>query len=73
MKLGKDDAAIIIKKNMRMEMVIPRKHGNTIVSGNVLVASALITLWDDKQFSKLINKQIKKICNIMDEEEKNKE
>jgi len=63
MKLDKKDTAIIFKPGGAVEMALPKFSEEALVSDELLFATAVVFLLQnkDKDFLKVINRQIKKM------------
>ena len=63
MKIDKKDAALILKLGGKIEIAIPKSKGDDLVSNEALFVAAIAMLLQerDKDFLRIINKQIKKM------------
>lgn len=70
MRLGKNDAGIILRENGTIEVAIPKtKNGNDPVGDNVLMATAIVMMTKEKQFTNMLNKQYKKLLDMLEKTE----
>jgi len=63
MKLDKKNPAIIFKSDNDIELALPKFNEDSLVSDEILFATAIAILLQskDKDFLKVINRQIKKM------------
>jgi len=69
MKLGKMDAGIIFRENGAVEVAIPKMKNNETVNDNILLATAVVMMFEEKAFKTLVNKQYKKLLKQLQEAE----
>lgn len=69
MKLGKQDAGIIFRESGAVEVAVPKLKEDEIVNDNILLATAVVMLMEEKSFKTLVNKQYKKLLKKLKEME----
>jgi len=71
MKLKKLDAGIIFREDGKVELAMPKIKETESVSDNILLATTIVMLIteDNKTFNNLVNKQYKKLLNLLEKVE----
>lgn len=69
MKLGKMDAGIIFREGGSVEVAIPKMKDDETVNDNILLATAVVMMFEEKAFKTLVNKQYKKLLKQLQKAE----